>query len=449
MFNDLWLDEIWSINLVSQLTTPSQILTELKHDNNHPLNSLFIFLVRGVGADWTYRLLSWCTGVATVWMAGLVGRRLYECLHPGAAGEWRNRAGLLTAAVFAASYIQIQYSSEARGYAPAVFFGMVALYAMLRGATTASSRWIAAYWSGCILGMLSHAVFIPIQLGGIALSAHIAWRRTTSWPKRFAHLVDWNLVPSAALVGYDLLFLQWLVVGGGNEYSLASVFAETAAFALGLPSWLGVPSLCVVAIVGVTLIARADAGIAIFFAIGLMAAPLAGTLNPSGLLYPRYLLVSVALLQVIGGYLLARGLAVGQRTAVAVAVVVLVLFIGGTFYTVRLSQNGRGQYRLALLKILNTGSAEPIAVSSDHDFRNATVISHHARALAAENRIVYYATERLPPGGVSWFFRHEFADNPELAAETMTIAGAVYRLSVITRHAPPSGWNWYLYKRDE
>ena len=246
-----------------------------------------------------------------------------------------------------------------------------------------------------------------------------------------------------------LLFLQWLVVGGGNEYSLASVFAETAAFALGLPSWLGVPSLCVVAIVGVTLIARADAGIAIFFAIGLMAAPLAGTLNPSGLLYPRYLLVSVALLQVIGGYLLARGLAVGQRTAVAVAVVVLVLFIGGTFYTVRLSQNGRGQYRLALLKILNTGSAEPIAVSSDHDFRNATVISHHARALAAENRIVYYATERLPPGGVSWFFRHEFADNPELAAETMTIAGAVYRLSVITRHAPPSGWNWYLYKRDE
>ena len=127
-----------------------------------------------------------------------------ECLHPGAAGEWRNRAGLLTAAVFAASYIQIQYSSEARGYAPAVFFGMVALYAMLRGATTASSRWIAAYWSGCILGMLSHAVFIPIQLGGIALSAHIAWRRTTSWPKRFAHLVDWNLVPSAALVGYDL-----------------------------------------------------------------------------------------------------------------------------------------------------------------------------------------------------------------------------------------------------
>ena len=157
------------------------------------------------------------------------------------------------------------------------------------------------------------------------------------------------------------------------------------------------------AIVGGTLIARADAAIAIFFAIGLMAAPLAGTLNPSGLLYPRYLLVSVALLQVMGGYLLARGLAVGQRTAVAVAVVVLVLFIGGTFYAVRLLARkiGRGQYRLALLKILNSGSAKPIAVSSDHDFRNATVISHHARALAAENRIVYYATERLPPGGVS------------------------------------------------
>ena len=256
-------------------------------------------------------------------------------------------------------------------------------------------------------------------------------------------------MPSAALVAYYLVFLRWLVVGGGEEYPPASVFADTAVFALGLPAWLGIPSLCVVAIVGLTLIARADAGLAVFFAVGAMAAPVAGTLNPSGLFYPRYLLVSVALLQVMGGYLLARSLAVGRRPAGAVWVVVLVLSIGGAVYTVRLSQTGRGQYRLALLNLLGSGTPEPVAVSSDHDFRNSTVISHHARALAAENRIAYYATDRLPARGASWFFRHEFADHPELAPETMTIAGAVYHLSFVARHAPPSGWNWYLYKRDE
>ena len=148
---------------------------------------------------------------------------------------------------------------------------------------------------------------------------------------------------------------------------------------------MGTPTLGVVAIVGLTLIARADAGLA-FFAVGLMGAPLAGVLNPSGLPYPRYLLVSVALLQVMGGYLWARGLAVGQRTAVQPRSSCWFCSLAARSTPSGLSQSGRGQYQLALLNILNSGLPEPTGVSSNHDFRNATVIKHNARALASEVR---------------------------------------------------------------
>ena len=104
LFHDLWLDEIWSINLVADLTSPLQILTNLKHDNNHPLNSLFLFVLRGTAADWHYRLLAWVTGVATVLMAGVLGRHLFQRLHKFSTTVAAHTAGLMTAFVVAVSY---------------------------------------------------------------------------------------------------------------------------------------------------------------------------------------------------------------------------------------------------------------------------------------------------------------------------------------------------------
>ena len=43
--NDLWMDEIWSVELVRELHSPLEIFTKIHHDNNHYLNSLFIYFV--------------------------------------------------------------------------------------------------------------------------------------------------------------------------------------------------------------------------------------------------------------------------------------------------------------------------------------------------------------------------------------------------------------------
>ncbi|TIP55024.1 MAG: hypothetical protein E5X68_36155, partial [Mesorhizobium sp.] len=45
---DLWLDEIWSLVQLEPLTSIDQIFWRINHDNNHFLNSIYLYLV---GAD--------------------------------------------------------------------------------------------------------------------------------------------------------------------------------------------------------------------------------------------------------------------------------------------------------------------------------------------------------------------------------------------------------------
>ena len=49
---DFWFDEAWSWLLVQQLVaSPLDVLTRVHVDNNHPLNSLFLYLF-GAHATW-------------------------------------------------------------------------------------------------------------------------------------------------------------------------------------------------------------------------------------------------------------------------------------------------------------------------------------------------------------------------------------------------------------
>ena len=41
--NDLWTDEIWSLQLVQDLRSPAEVFWGISHDNNHYLNSLWLY----------------------------------------------------------------------------------------------------------------------------------------------------------------------------------------------------------------------------------------------------------------------------------------------------------------------------------------------------------------------------------------------------------------------
>src|SRR6266704_6311654 len=107
--NDLWMDEIWSVELVRELHAPLEVFTKTHHDNNHYLNSLFIYFL-GQRGNWPgYRIPAIAAGLGAIILAWLIGRR-------------RDRTtAFFSMLLVSFSYVMILYSSEARGYAPLIF----------------------------------------------------------------------------------------------------------------------------------------------------------------------------------------------------------------------------------------------------------------------------------------------------------------------------------------
>ena len=60
---DLWLDEIWTLDLIGKGGPPSQVLS-VHHNNNHPLNTWFLYAIGDQGDSfWRYRVHSLVAGV--------------------------------------------------------------------------------------------------------------------------------------------------------------------------------------------------------------------------------------------------------------------------------------------------------------------------------------------------------------------------------------------------
>ncbi len=131
--NDLWLDEILAIRTACSVPSVAKIFTGLHSELNHHLYTLYLYLLPPDTNPFDCRIPSLMAGVGTVVLAGLIGRR-------------RSRAcGLIALVLFGSSYVMVLYSSEARGYALAVFFALAAFHLLDRHLET--SGWPLA--AGC------------------------------------------------------------------------------------------------------------------------------------------------------------------------------------------------------------------------------------------------------------------------------------------------------------
>ena len=452
LFNDLWLDEIWSLRLVEQLKSPAEILTRLWHDNNHPLNSLWIYLLGPGRAGWTYRLLSWLTGSATVGLAGLIGRQQFQRLHPGEAAAPAQGAGIFTAILVGGSYFLIHYSSEARGYAPAVGFSFLAIYALWHSAGRTTSAWAAVYGLSCVLGLLAHLVTFQVMLAGLAWSMAQGGRNWSRWRDRIVHLVCWHLGPWLFLGIYYLGFVRRIEIGGGPRLALGDVLGTLAAFSLGLPggmgAWIALPVVLGVTLLALVLLWRRDRATAAFFAVGIYVAPALGVCSSRFvLLYPRYFIVSAALALLLAGYLLARLWNSGGLGRWASVIVLGGLLAGSDIRTARLLRDGRGQYQAALRYIAERTPPGTITVSSDSDFRNFGVMDYYAQAVGPGHTLHYYGSNQLPPEGPQWIFVHRLDESTPVPGSELNVAGRWhFQLERVFPHAPLSGWEWYVYR---
>lgn len=435
----LWVDEAWSAVMVERARTPLGIFTTINHDNNHHLNSLWMWLV-GYGAPpLALRTLSIATGTAMILVAAAIGAQRSAC-H-----------ALVAAALFAVSPIMVDYGSEARGYMPMLLALMTMIWLVLRWLSAADDervpRWRLALLA--TLGLLSQLTML-FGICAIALWVAVALR-VRHGGDRGARLTIHLLLPT--IVATAAVFA--LVLGAASASPTGMQVGDYVAFSpstmgqalvvmvaasiggLAAPTWIAGVATIALAVALVLVIRRRDPA-AIFYLAAIIGLPLGlAVLRVGNTGMPRYfLLSSLALVLLLAG-LLADGLrkthAIRYVSAILLAAIMLAS-IRDDLSQAALFRGDTGAAITAMAAISPTGAS----VLVDHIRPIATL-----RVTAADRGYPLKITRNCP--GPT--FLHVDLDNDAAASSAIVRCGMRYRLAVVRRRAILSGVDWALYVR--
>jgi len=439
IFNDLWLDEIWSLDLIQRISSPLEVFTGIHHDNNHYLNSLCLFFLGNHGNWPGYRVPSALMGIFTVALAWLIGLR-------------RN----LTSAFFAMilvgfSYLLVLYSTEARGYAAVVFFSFLSFYAL--DFHLAKPRWQTACLVGFCetMGFLAHLSFLFFFCAALAWSA---WRfmQSNQGFKRALILMTACHAPPVLVLG--LLYfidIRLTVVGGGTQSSMAKVYADALAWSLGSPAGIPQPILVLAAVAlfgaGLWILWRARPDLTVFF-VGVMISPiLVIVINQFGFIYVRHFLISVAFLLILISFVLAR-LYQQSRAGKGICLLFLTAYLLVNGWHIRtLFRDGWGHYGEAARFMAGQSKGSVIRIGSDHDFRNPFVLQFYGPTSFGNKKMEYFNGNSWPQNGVEWVVCHKESFEAPVPSMTQFTDGHgnQYELMRIYPAAPLSGLPWFIY----
>jgi hypothetical protein len=407
---ELWLDEIWSVDFARGLEGPLSAFT-LRHDNNHPLNTLMLRLLGPQEQALALRALPILAGSVAVLLGALWTARVFS-----------PRAGVLAAALVASSTLLAYYTSEARGYALALCM-VYAAALVLETKVCGRTLWFSLF---CLIGLLSHFSFV---FALAALGARELWLRRSPWVL---------LVPLAFSAGWYLYFISGMAVGGGDAWSLGSLGEDAAVQLLG---WSGLPGLVVLAglllLLGWSLRHR-QGELAMYGT--LLALPFLLTfliLNPSFVAL-RYFLVPLSLLPLLAGGALAT---LGQAGRAGLVVTALIC-VGNLKQSLTWAQAGRGEYRAAIAWMLEQSREAVPTVSSDIAFDTRKTLAYHAQYVAGRG-LRWVEPAQIGPEGVEWIV----IASSQLPPENFTDRGSNYRRSREFAGAGPSSYRWVLYQR--
>lgn len=452
-WDDFWLDEIWTWVLVQQhVSTWSDVLLVLSHENNHFLNTWWIFAL-GPDVDWRwYRLPPVLLGAGTVLMLR----------H--AAAESGVACVRVVTLLTVPSYLLVHYSSEARGYAYFLFFAVGAylllntclppLRSGLPQADVRPRQWpwfVGLFGLCCIAGCLGHPafllVFVALCLWAGVRVGRMRWR----WDEKLAVLIQLFLVPTLGLGALWVLNLSEMVNGGGPEGEPLVVALETLSLMVGGPESgviaMVIGGLMALAIaVALVLLARAGDDRWVLW-LGLTAGPiLLIVVTQRKEVYPRYYLGAVVFLYLVMAQLASRvWVTCGRAGRIAVIVLSSVITFGNGIHLARLYEFGRGRGLTMVRWIDEHTTGREVVISSDHDFRHSRVLIYGSSRLKSGKPFVYLPMASLSSESPEWLLTHSFQPGwvPE---EQINVAGKQYRLVRVFRYAGLSGWHTAVYQ---
>lgn len=443
---DLYNDELWSLSFARKAHSAADVFTAFKHDNNHPLNTLYLYLVGEQQRLYTYRLLAVVTGIASLLLLGFI-----------AAREWGHREALCVVVLAGASYPLLLYFSEARGYAPAIFFAL-ACYALLRENARRFTAWRAAvFWLCAILGTLSHATFI-MAVTAFCLGDVARCFLTAAPSRRDAiRLAIHHAVPMLFFVWWYRFYVKPMEIGGGALDAKWDVFGQGAAVLLGIPEspiLFGVAMVCTIVIVaaGIVRLRRdKDSQWFFFLAILLLAPVILLIVSRPVYLYFRYFIVCFPFFYLLVARTSCRCAEVIASRWRWLPYVVLAAIVAGQlprdFELVRL---GRGRFTEAIAYMAHESAGHPARVGSDHDFRNRLVFDFYAPRQREAAGLRYVEQSDWRHGLPDWFLTHSqsLSHRPQKEITIGTPSGAAtYQLAREFKYSGVSGWSWFVYRR--
>lgn len=444
-WNDLWLDEIWSIGAARGVHSPLDVFTRVHHEVNHYGNTLWLWLA-GERGNWLgYRAPSLVAGIASVALAGAIARRR------GAA------AVVATMAVTSLSYVLVLYSSEVRGYAALVFFSFLYLWLLDASLRRGDARVDAALAVCAVLGLISHLGFVAVLLAAIpALAFGLATRGLplVAVARRMALCFALPLLFLAALYWVDL---RNIIEGGGGVAtgSLIADFGTALAWMLGAPVHPAAQLVgCVLAVVlldaGLRRAARDDRALAIFLAGAIVVFPLALAITRgSPILYTRHFLVPIAFGTLLLGFELGALWERGRGGRWLAAAALIVFAIANGAHLRELFVLGRGENAAVIRYLVDRSPAgETITVGADDDFRIQHVVEFHRAGVYGGERVEFQPHASWQGAGPAWLIANRDSYEPPLprAEQIFDPEGRRFDFVQAFPAAPLAGLHWFVYR---
>lgn len=443
-----WADEILSFHYAGSVDTPLSIFSGPSYDNNHPLNTLWMWIFQDQ-ANWLiHRSLSILSGVA---MLGLLWFwRKDEEQFPVTA--------LIAMALCAFNFLLVTYTSEARGYGPMLFFLTSAFLTMDRVFDSENAYWKRdglIHGVSIVLGFVSHLAFSHFYLGALSFTALTIFFHRENAGK---------LIARAALIHGPVIFflgLYWyfrvrvMNIAGGPVYSPFEVIPQAFGAIYGLRyqdqwNWDGLLMGLVFLSGGLWMLLRegnpARAG---FYLVTIIFAPLTLLFAMEhNILYLRYFLVNLLFLLLLTAELL--GFLWRTRShrpwVGAFAAVYLIL---NAIHLQQLLTVGRGDYLNALVYMEENTTQPGIAISTDHPLRNGEILGFYSRYLSESRRIIYYPwigeAERWEGQPPKWVILHQEWRYAEEPAPIIEVGGFDFELAYRAPYYGESGFEWLIY----
>jgi len=450
-FNDLWFDEIISVELASRMTGWHGIFSEFRYDNNHYLNTAWVYMLGPNCQPYLYRIPAVIAGIAIIPV-------IYWVLKP------YGRYSQITAAIlFACSHAQIHYSSEARGYAFQILFAFAAFGFIDRYHRSNKTAMAIGFGVCSSLALLSHLLTLHflMAIGLWSLSFHTSQK--IPFAKQVLRVAVCMGLPLLTALFLYFTHVKNLEVGGGPKYNTVLVATSAWSLVIGIvnPGWVRI--FCGVAAILVTAMAlrlhwRRESHIETssqswkFLFLFLFLVPFARILIPNSLLYTRYFLMQIAfalmLLSIVAGYILETA-SVRERPkwknlfTIAFGLIVIL----NLYSSVRLLSHGRGSYRAALQTMTADSDINETSIASTDRTLDEPVIDYYRDDTSLkEHKIVVWQLEEQP----DWIIVHRTMDSAawqEPILDSIDNHGTNYQLQFVSKASYLSGFQWSCYKR--